>query len=495
MEVNGKNTKNYPVKDLATEVGMIFQNPESQLFSLCAEDEIAFGPSNLGLPWPEVEKRINRVLKIMSIEHLRNKSPEEMSSGEKQKVAIASALAMEPKILVLDEPTANLDPKSTEEIFKIVKELSKEKIIFLTEHDIDKVAHYSDKLMLMDGGEIKMEGTPDDVLTKKELIKYIYPPKICWLGWKLGFESPPLRPEELVKHIKVKEKLKIEKRIKKSEPVIKIKNLSFEYEKQKTILKDINLDVYKGEFLAIVGENGSGKSTLALHLNGLLKSNKGNVLINGIDTRKTKVAELSKIVGYVFQDPDQQIFADSIDEEISFGPRNLKIGEKEISKRVTEALNYTKMEKLRHNDPFSLSFGQKKRITIASILAMKPQIIILDEPTTALDMKTAESVMSLVKGLNKKGHTIIMITHDMELVAEYAERVVVMKNGEILDVDEVRNIFKNKELLQKANLIEPELVKLGKLVGEPNLLRLSDALEVLEKNQLSNSIKTTATPY
>lgn len=481
VEVNGMDTQKFQIKDLASEVGMVFQNPESQLFALCAEDEIAFGPSNLALPLNEIEKRVNYVLKELNIEHLRNKSPEEMSSGEKQKVAIASALAMEPNVLVMDEPTANLDPKSSEEIFRIAKKLSKDRIIFLAEHDIDRVAEYSDEIAVMDKGRIVMQGKPEEVLSQRKLLKYIYPPKICRLGFKLNIRPTPLKAEDLVKRIRLKRRLETKDGKIKSETIIKINSLSFEYEKHHPVLKDIDLEIHKGEFLAIVGGNGAGKSTLALHLNGLLKPSKGKVLVDGIDTKKASVSELARKVGYVFQNPDQQIFADTLEQEISFGPKNLGLSKKEISERVSEALDYAMLNAFREKDPFSLSLGQKRRVSIASILSMKPEVIILDEPSTGLDLKTAESVMNLVEKLNKKGHTIVMITHDMELVAEYAERVVVMESGRIIADASTRDIFSRKNILEKANLEKPELSKLGELIGEPRLLKMEEALAVLEK--------------
>lgn len=203
--------------------------------------------------------------------------------------------------------------------------------------------------------------------------------------------------------------------------------------------------------------------------------------MNGVDTKKAGVSELAKKVGYVFQNPDQQIFADTLEQEISFGPKNLKLDEREISERVSEALDYAKLGAFREKYPFSLSLGQKRRVSIASILSMRPEVIILDEPSTGLDLKTAESVMNLVEKLNRRGHTIVMITHDMELVAEYAERVVVMARGRIIADAPTKEIFKQKNILEKANLEKPELSRLGELVGEPGLLKMEEALAVLEK--------------
>ncbi len=482
VEVSGLDTQKHPIKELATHAGMVFQNPESQLFALSAEDEIAFGPSNLALPYSEVKKRVDKVLKQLDIEYLRNKSPEEMSSGEKQKVAVASALAMEPEILVLDEPTANLDPASTEEIFRLLKRLSRDMLVFVAEHDIAKVLRYSDMVAVMDKGTIVMQGTPREIISNPEIGKYLYLPKICRICEKINVNPIALTVSELVEKVRVRKKLKVKKQAKgKGEFIVEIKDLCFGYSKEKPVLDNVNLCVKKGEFLAIVGENGAGKSTLALHLNGLLKPVSGKIFIGGSDTEDSKVSFLSRTVGYVFQNPDLQMFEDSLIDEISFGPKNLGLDEKKINERVHEALGYTGLETFSDSDPFSLSAGQKRRVTIASILSMKPQVIVLDEPSTGLDIKTAESLMELVSKLNSSGHTIIMITHDMDLVADYAKRVVVMKKGRIIADDDTRAVFRNDRLMAESNLLRPDIAIFGKLIGEPNILTMDDCLAVIGK--------------
>ena len=482
VEVSGLDTQKHPIKELAIHAGMVFQNPESQLFALSAEDEIAFGPSNLALPYSEVKKRVDKVLKQLDIEYLRNKSPEEMSSGEKQKVAVASALAMEPEILVLDEPTANLDPASTEEIFRLLKRLSRDMLVFVAEHDIAKVLRYSDMVAVMDKGTIVMQGTPREIISNPEIGKYLYLPKICRICEKINVNPIALTVSELVEKVRVRKKLKVKKQAKgKGEFIVEIKDLCFGYSKEKPVLDNVNLCVKKGEFLAIVGENGAGKSTLALHLNGLLKPVSGKIFIGGSDTEDSKVSFLSRTVGYVFQNPDLQMFEDSLIDEISFGPKNLGLDEKKINERVYEALGYTGLETFSDSDPFSLSAGQKRRVTIASILSMKPQVIVLDEPSTGLDIKTAESLMELVSKLNSSGHTIIMITHDMDLVADYAKRVVVMKKGRIIADDDTRAVFRNDRLMAESNLLRPDIAIFGKLIGEPNILTMDDCLAVIEK--------------
>lgn len=474
--VNGKGTQKYPVNKLATNVGMVFQNPESQLFSLSAEDEIAFGPCNLGLPWGEVEKRVLETLKLLDIEHLRNKSPEEMSSGEKQKVAIASALSMKPKILVLDEPTANLDPISSEEIFRIAKNLSKNILVFLAEHDLDRVMRYADKVAVMDKGRIVLVGKPGDVLNRNEFQNYLDFPKAAQIADRLNIHPLPVKIEALSGKLKLKRRLPNERRIPRGKLLIEARNLEFGYEKGKPVLKSVNLKIYKGEFLAVVGGNGAGKSTLVSHFNGLLRPDKGDVLVAGLNTKKRDISRLSRKVGYVFQNPDLQLFEDTIFDEVAFGPRNLKLSGPEVSRRVERSLRAVGLWELRGEDPFSLSLGQKRRVTIASVLSMKPELIIVDEPSTGLDPRTSKGVMGLVRELNRKGRTIILVTHDMELVGEYAKRCIVMDKGKIIADGSAREIFSQEDLIERANLMRPEISNLGKLLGEPRMATVEDCL-------------------
>lgn len=485
--ISGQDIKKCEVADLAQIVGMVFQNPESQLISLSVEDELRFGLENLGAKEEDIDNMVVKVLKSLEIEDLKNRSPEQLSSGQKKRVAIASVLVMKPKILVLDEPTANLDPISSEEIFKIILDLKREGItIFLIEHDIEKVTKYADRIAVMHEGQILLDGKPREVMSSDIIYEYIYPPKTCIIAKRLikkgyKFKDFPLTPEELAPIIRSKKNKTYHNNVKSSsEPIIVVKNLSFSYEQNELTLKNINLTIYKNEFLAIVGRNGSGKSTLALHINGLLKPNRGVILVKGIDTKKIRISELATIVGYVFQNPDAQLFEDTVEKEISFGPSNLLLSKEEVKKRTDEAIKYCGLEDVREKDPFSLSMGQAKRVTIASILAMKPEIIVIDEPTTGLDTKTAEKMMTLIKNLNELGHTIILITHDMEIVAEYANRIIALNNGEIIADCAAREFFSADNLIRKAYVTRPEISKLGSLIGDPNLLKFSDIEEFLE---------------
>lgn len=406
--VNKKNIKNISTAELSQEVQILFQSPESQLFALNVEDEISFGLENLNMPWKEIESRVNEVLKDLEIENLRNRSIEELSSGQKQKVALASVLAMKPKVLILDEPTANLDPASVKSFLRILKNLKREMTIILIEHNINFVNEFSDRIMLMDTGKVIRIDKTEKLLKDKKFLEIM---------------NPPSNYKKSIDQIEKKEKFIGEK-------ILEIKNLTFSYPNKVLALKNINLEIHKGDFLGIVGLNGSGKSTLALNIIGLLKG-KGIILLSDDDITKKDVYERTKSIGYVFQNPNYQLFEDNVNKEIEFGLRNIKLSEKEIKERVGNALKIINLKELSKEDPYSLSVGQKRRVTIASIFAMLPKIIIIDEPDTGLDYRNAKRLMDYIKKLNEVGHTIIIISHNIELIADYCNRVIYLEDGEI----------------------------------------------------------------
>ena len=410
--IDNRNIKNISTSEIAGKVQILFQGPESQLFALNVEDEISFGLENLNMPWEEIEKRVNEVMKKLDIDDLRNRSIEELSSGQKQRVALASVLAMKPRILILDEPTANLDPIAVENFLGILKNLKGKMRIILIEHNIDFVSKFSDRIMLMDNGKIVKISKTKEMLKDEKFLKIM---------------NKPSDVKDSVR--KIREKIR-----KNKEKILEIRNLTFRYPNEVVALKNINLEIYKGDFLGIVGLNGSGKSTLALNIIGLLKG-KGILLLSDDDISKKDVYERTRDIGYVFQNPNYQLFEDSVGKEIEFGLKNIKLQNKEIKKRVENALEIINLKKLAREDPHSLSVGQKRRVTIASILAMMPGIIIIDEPDTGLDYKNAKKLMDYVKKLNSLGYTIIVISHNIELIADYCNRVIYLEDGEIKDLN------------------------------------------------------------
>ncbi len=411
--IEGRSISKIPTAELAEKVQILFQCPESQLFALNVEDEIAFGLENLNMPWNKIQERVDKVLKLLNIEELRNRSIEELSSGQKQKVALASVLAMEPKVLVLDEPTANLDPVAVENFLSILKKLKGKMSIILIEHNMDFVKEFSDKIALMNNGKIVKISYPGEMFKNKKFLSVM---------------NPPSNKRKLLR------KIKKSKERDKGKKILEIKDLNFAYPNKILALNNINLNVNKGDFLGIIGLNGSGKSTLALNIIGLLKGS-GKIIFDGKDITKQDVYARARHIGYVFQDPNYQLFEDNVKREIEFGLRNIGLSEKEIKERVEEALDIINLEAYANEDPHSLSIGQKRRVGIASVLAMLPEIIIIDEPDTGLDYKNAEKLMDYVKKLNKLGKTIIVISHNLELISDYCNEVVYLENGEIKPVE------------------------------------------------------------
>lgn len=413
--VAGKDTRTLSMPGLSQTVQILFQSPESQLFALNVEDEITFGLENLNLPWGKIEKRLERVLRELDIEHVRHRSIEELSSGQKQRVALAAILAMEPKILLFDEPTANLDPPAVRKLGETIRALRKKHTVIIVEHNVEFLQGLADRMLLMDHGRAVLVGTPQKVFESRDYRRIMLPPHDAR---------------------KMMAKLRSIPSATKRAPALRIRDLNFTYQNKAKALSDIHLDIGRGEFVGIIGLNGSGKSTLALNLIGLLRG-KGRIMLDGKDMTKLDVYERTKRIGYVFQNPNYQLFEENLDDEIAFGPRNMGLNGAEVKRRVEEALHVTDLAQCRESDPHALSVGQKRRVSIASVLAMKPDIIIIDEPDTGLDHKTARNLMEYVKKLNKAGKTVIMISHSIELVAEYCDRIIGLKDGKIVTPEDV----------------------------------------------------------
>jgi len=476
----GKDLKNEKVHRLALEVGMVFQNPETQLFSLTVEDDLAFGPENLGLPRQEVLSRVENSLKAVKLEKLRDHFIFTLSGGEKQRTAIGGNLAMEPEILVLDEPTSDLDPAGTLEVLDLLRSLNADKqtTLILIEHKFDAVFEMADRMLVMDEGRIILDGKPFEILCREEekLKKLgIHPPQLAevarLLGFDCGISSPPsyedilkrlaellqLSAAELQPESLTETKLETPPALspQKSLPHVRIENLCCRHEDGSETLKNLSLEIKQGEFLAILGHNGAGKTTLVSHLMGFYRPSSGRILLNGKDTIKYSTAQLSQQIGYLFQNPDSQIFMNSVFEEVRFGLENLKMPEEEMKTRVNSALEMMELSAYRNRHPQALSRGQRQRLAVASILALEPDLLVLDEPTTGQDRGHIHKFLDKIRELNRLGKTVILITHDMELAAEYAERIIVMKQGEILQDGKTANVFSSPEELDSAGLIPP----------------------------------------
>lgn len=448
VTVQNINTLHTPTKEMAKTVGMVFQDPENQLIATDVEREIAFGLENLGLSKTLMAKRIEEVLDTVGIDHLRHRQISTLSGGEKQKTAIASVLVLHPEIFVLDEPTSELDPKGAEEVIQLVKRLNEEfgLTVLLVEHRIDRVLQSVDRLILMNNGMIAYDDNPRDWIHHVgDTLPDIGVPPITRLSVALQKKNidtkTPLTIKEgrqnfssvfKAKKFKKTDFSSIRKSKNSNDSVVTIKNLWYNYTDSPTILRGINLSISKGEFVSLVGRNASGKTTLAKMLNGLLKPTKGTVEINGINTTKTSVENLARDVGYVFQDPNVHLFADSVEEEITFMMHNLGFSPKSIEESLEKMLTQFNLNYCRYAYPRSLSTGEKQRVALSSVLAANPQLLILDEPTRGLDYELKKTLMHRLKTYQQNGGTILLITHDIELIAEFGERVILISEGNLV---------------------------------------------------------------
>lgn len=502
--VRGNNTRRSTIPFLSRIVGYLFQDPSSQLICPTVEDEVAFGAENYGVAPEEIKRRVDENLKITRIEKYRTQNPHRLSGGEQQACALASIMTMHPEIYVLDEPTSNLDPIGSEIVLNLITSLAKRerRMMLIVEHKMEELFPFVDRVIVMNNGKIILDDKPREIIKDVELMEEIglKPPQVALLADRLEEYYPqisiPLTLDEAVDVFSdVLNKLKFRRRRKeifykerekpKLEPIVKTQGLWHIYPGGTIAIKDVDLEVYPGEFIAIIGQNGSGKTTLVKHFNGLLKPTKGRVYVHGVDTTNTSVAKLSRRVGYCFQNPDFQLCCRTVREELEFGPRNLKLPEEEIKRRVTEIAKTLGFEGLLNKTPFSLSMGERQKLAVGSVLAMEPNALIVDEPTTGQDYKTGREMMEFYKRLNERGKTIIIITHDMNLAAEYAERTIVLRDGEILLDGPTREVYSKTKELEATYLRSPQVTRLFQKLADyylpPNVLTVSEALGYMTK--------------
>jgi energy-coupling factor transport system ATP-binding protein len=495
---NTMNTQSYRVQTLSRFIGLVLQDAETQIFSLTVDKDVAFGPSNLALKKEKIRSSVTKSLEAVGLDGYESRMTNGLSGGEKQRVAIAGVLAMEPEILVLDEPTSELDPRGKKEIYNLLKDLREKRdvTIVVSGHDSEEMLHYVDRLIVMENGNIAWEGDPKKLFTDVTLTKQlgIRPPEITEIGNLLSDRKDRtcyLTVDECVNDLSAKlkpneTKDKNEDRIKRSNSpiVIETNNLCYSYDKGSSVLNNINIKIRKGEFIALIGKNGAGKTTFSKHINGLLKPTSGEIFINGKDTLKAKISELSKDIGYVFQNPDHQIFAASVKDEIEYGLKAYGYSEQERKEQVKKVLKFVGMENSEERHPFSLGKGERQKLAVSTILAMTPQILVIDEPTTGQDWEGTQKMMSLLKELHVNGHTIITITHDMRLAAEYADRVIVFAAGQVVLDDIPAEVFKQKEILNKCFVTPPPSAVIAQ-----NLIAFGINENIVTVNELVENIK------
>jgi energy-coupling factor transport system ATP-binding protein len=478
------------IPDLSKTVGLVFQDFETQLFSTNVELEMAFGPENQGLSRDEIRRRIDRHLQFVGLESMSHRDSATLSGGEKQRLAIGSVLAMEPPVLVMDEPTTDLDPEGRHRILSLSEELKTHgRTLILIDHEPD-TAVGADQLWLLRNGRIAARGAPRQILTDAALLEScgIKPLPMVELFRAMGWPGQPLTVEEAISLISEHDLIPRKKcgafdhheKAASGHVVLEARDLSFRYPSSPaSVLSEINLTIREGEFIAILGQNGSGKSTLAKQFNSLLKPSSGQMMVKNKPTTTLKHRDLARLVGYVFQNPDHQIFAPTVREEVGFGLRTLGEDPAKIKSHVEEALAATGLEGYEEKSPFLLSKGERQRVAVASILAAKPEVLILDEPTTGLDYLHQRDAMEMLKHLNRLGHTIIVITHAIWIAESYADRTIVMNKGRIISDGQTRAIFRDETQLREASLTPSPLVRLSNKLGMMSLT-LKDLIEELK---------------
>ena len=507
--VDGQIPNNVGTAQMASRVGLVFGDPDTQLFGMTVEEDVAFGPANLGFDYETIMERITRAIEDMRLQGLEQRAPHRLSGGQKQATAIAGVYAMLPKIMVLDEPTSMLDPEGKARVFSIIRDLNKSfgMTIILIEQEVDDILELADRVFVMKSGEFVLGGTPEEVFAAVDELKEvgIRVPSIVEFGNLIGADKTPFSVEEAVSTVKsgawnkaIVGDAPIEDRAapglsvgsestQDTAPILEAVDLEFRYPLGVKALDGASLEVYPGEFVAIVGQNGAGKTTLTRHFNGLLRPSAGDIRLFGKSVLNELTASLCATVGYVFQNPDEQLFCDTVEDELRFGPMNIGMDKDRMEESVRDILLDIGLDKYRQVWPRYLTKGERQRLALASVVAMEPEILIVDEPTTGLDWLESLQILDYLERLRKeKGKTILIITHDMNIVSLYAKRVVVMANGRVVGEGTPREVFSQPKLMELAYLRRPQIADLSDTLWGEVLLTPHEAADRLKRSSSTN---------
>lgn len=491
MWVGGRDTKDEDeLWNIRQSAGMVFQNPDNQIIATVVEEDVGFGPENLGVPTKEIWQRVDDALEKVGMTEYRYRSPNKLSGGQKQRVAIAGVVAMRPECIVLDEPTAMLDPNGRKEVIRTVRDLQKqEKVtVILITHYMEEVTD-ADYIYVMDKGKVVMEGKPEQIFSKVDLLKHyrLDVPQATAVADELIRKGFPVSAGTLTREALCREVVSLDrergriqdplgKEVYRDEvksrpdedPVLRLKNLNYIYNPgtayEKHAMKGVDLDIWQGEFIGIIGHTGSGKSTLIQHLDGLIRATGGELFFQGenIYQEGYSMKTLRQQVGLVFQYPEHQLFEADVLSDVCFGPKNQGLSDEECRQRAKEALQMVGFPETLYNaSPFDLSGGQKRRVAIAGVLAMRPKVLVLDEPTAGLDPKGRDDILDQIALLQKTTHmTVILVSHSMEDVARYVDRIIVMNRGEKIFDDTPKRVFRHYKRLEEVGLAAPEVTYL-----------------------------------
>ncbi len=501
--VAGMDVRVNDIPFLAAKVGLLFDDPSNQLFNSTVEEELAFGPENYAIPLPEMKQRIEEGLEFARLETSRLKNPHALSGGQQQACALAAIYTMRPEIFVLDEPTSNLDPYGAQVIFQRLSDLIQKdsRTFIIVEHNLETILPHANRLVVMDKGAILADGKPSEVLKEVDLMEGIdlqvpHATQLAYALQKRGYAMGviPFTTDEAVKLLteilpalhSVKHGLRTEDlggTGVDADPVIEVQDLRFSYPDGTEALRGVSLKIQDGDYVGFIGRNGSGKTTLVKMLNGLLRPISGKVKVNGEDVSGKSIGQLARLVGYNFQNPDDQIFARTVRQELEFAPLNLGVTQEETAKAVEQVAADLELTAYLDLNPFSLSQGLRRRVAFGSTLTLNPKVLVVDEPTTGQDYARAKVVMELCKKLNGEGKTIIIISHNMDLIAEYCRYVFVLKDGDLLMEGTPKSIFSQPDILMQTSIVPPQITRIfQRLKGQglpQDVLTMDEAAGVL----------------
>ncbi len=459
-------------------IGMVLQDPENQFLRMSLLHELGLGLQIQGLPTEEILQRVHDALVWVGLEHLWHGAtyihPADLSGGQKQRVAIAAFLTMRPKVLILDEPTSDLDPVGKREVIATIAHLrqNSDMTVVLVEQDPEILSTFCDRIALLHEGRVELVASPSDFYAERKLLEQCgaSASELTRISWVTGYtydSRPPLTLEEAEQafapslSLHLADKVLQEQNVPTQEAIVQAEHVQYTYDDGTTALHDINFTLYRGEMLALLGPNGSGKTTFAKILAGIYRLSSGNMRVLRQDVALKRVrALLPRTVSYVFQNPDHQLFCRSVSDEIEYGLKHLEMPVEQRQKVLSATLEAVHLTDVRNEDPLFLSKGQRQRLAVAAVLALGPEIVIVDEPTTGQDYRSVTEIMNLLCELQRQGKTIVIITHDMTLVAEYCQRVVAFRNGKLSFTGTPEELFTTQEVLQHTGLRPPSTAAL-----------------------------------
>jgi energy-coupling factor transport system ATP-binding protein len=464
--IYGEDTAAWKLSQISQKVGTVLQDPERQILGTKVLNEVAFGLENLNVPREEILRRADEALAFLKIPHLRERETFTLSGGEKQKVALAGVLAMRPSILLLDEPLASLDPASAQDTLDTVRFLADQGMtVLMVEHRVEDVLRiHPERVMFMSDGEVRYLGN------------------LAGLSKVVNYHEVKLSAGDIVERAKqdsVPEAITILPGVtgkSADEALVRFEDVAFGYEADVEVLHGVNLEIRRGDVIAVLGPNGAGKTTFVKHAIGLLKPRAGRVLVGGRDTKEASVAQIAATLGYVFQSPSHMLFAPTVKEELAFGPKNLKHSNEQIELEVKEALRTVNLSDKEQDPPLALSFGQQKRVSIAAILAMQSRILVMDEPTAGQDYQNYMNFMNSILQL-PSFEAILFITHDVDLAVIYANRILMINDGRLVADGKPQDVLRDFDRLKANRLVPTSLLNLNlKRFGETGRFMSAEAL-------------------